>query len=234
MHRTTLAGLAPVAMLMTAVAASASTDLGQATGFKARFTTAQTGAPTGLRLSSTGRAPQAGVTLPPAVQQTVTLPSGTTLRLGQLPQCKASDADIAAQGAEGACPAKSRVGTGGADGLLDGTPTHFDIGIYAVRSHLVFAAERGGQPLKQSFNGVGRSGRLVLTVPTLGGRIAPTGFEARIAAKPGGRTWLLTPKRCPRSGHWTARGRFQGVSSTTGGSPVTPAQGLADRLPCRG
>jgi hypothetical protein len=48
--------------------------------------------------------PPSGVTLPPAVQQTVTLPAGTTLRLGKLPQCTASDAEIAAKGAESACP----------------------------------------------------------------------------------------------------------------------------------
>jgi hypothetical protein len=216
-----------VALVGMCAVASASTGLGKATSFTARFTTAKPATPSGLVLKTTGAVPAAGVTLPAAVQQTVTLPAGTKLRLGKLPQCKASDGDIAAKGAEGACPRSSRVGSGGADGVLDGSATHFDVGIYAVRGHLVFAAEQNGMPLKQSFNGVARRGRLVLTVPTLGGRIAPTEFDAKIASRDG---WLVTPKRC---GHWVSRGRFQGVSGV-GGGPVTPAQTLTDRLTCRG
>jgi hypothetical protein len=215
-----------IALLAMSAVAAASTGLGKATSFTARFTTSKPGASSGLVLKTTGAVPAAGVMLPPAVQQTVTLPAGTKLRLGKLPQCKASDSDIAAKGAEGACPRSSRVGSGGADGVLDGSPTHFDVGIYAVRGHLVFAAEQKGMPLKQSFNGVVRRGRLVLTVPTLGGRIAPTEFDAKIASLGG---WLVTPKRC---GHWISRGRFQGVSGVDG-SPVTPAQTLSDRLTCR-
>jgi hypothetical protein len=185
-------------------------------------------------LRTAGRPPQSGITEAPAVRQTVILPPGTRLRLQALPQCSASDALIAAESAEVACPARSRVGSGGADGALDGAPVHFDIGIYAVRGHLVFAAERGGKPLKQSFVGVARGARLLLTVPTLGGRIAPTGFDARIPARAGGQVWLRTPPQCPRSGYWTAVGRFQGVSSAgTGGHPVTPAQTLLDRTPCK-
>jgi hypothetical protein len=218
---------------ISAAVAQGATGLGQATGFKARFTTADPGVSTGLSLRTTGNPPPAGVTEAPAVQQTVTLPAGTVLRLARLPQCKAGDAEIGAQGAEAVCPRKSRVGTGGADGLLDGKPTHFDIGVYAVRGHLVFAAERNGQPLKQSFNGIASGGKLILTVPTLNGHIAPTEFDAKIAAQRGGRPWLVTPQRCPRSGHWTARGRFQGMSAVSGGTAVTSAQTLIDRLSCR-
>jgi len=217
-----------IAVLAMSAVAVASTGLGKATSFTARFTTSKPGTSAGLVMKTTGASPAPGVTLPPAVQQTVTLPVGTTLRLSKLPQCTATDSDIAAKGAEGACPRPTRVGSGGADGVLDGSPTHFDVGIYAVRGHLVFAAEQNGQPLKQSFNGVVRRGRLVLTVPTLGGRIAPTEFDAKIGARNG---WLVTPKRCPRSGHWTSRGRFQGVSGI-GGSPVTPAQTLTHSQVC--
>jgi hypothetical protein len=216
-------------------AAAASTGLGRVTTFSARFSTQQAGAASGLVLRTTGRPPRAGLTEAPAVRQTVILAPGTQLRLASLPQCHASDALIAADGAEGACPASSRVGSGGADGLLAGMPVHFDIGIYAVRGHLVLAAERAGVPLKQSFDGVAHGTDLLLTVPTLGGKIFPTGFDARIPARPGARAWLRTPARCPRSGEWTAVGHFQGVSSTgAGGRPVTQAQTLVDRVPCRG
>ena len=219
---------------VVAVAAVAATGLGRATKFSARFSTQHTASASGLVLRTAGRPPRGGITEAPAVRQTVILPSGTRLRLQALPQCRASDALIAADGAEAACPPRSRVGSGGADGVLDGAPVHFDIGIYAVRGRLVFAAERGGLPLKQSFLGVARGARLLLTVPTLAGRIAPTGFDARIPARPGVNEWLRTPEQCPRSGHWTTVGHFQGVSSAgPDGRPVTHAQTLVDRIPCR-
>jgi hypothetical protein len=232
----TLVGVVLLALGLVAVAAAAAlaaTGLGRATKLRARFSTAHTNSASGLVLRTRGRPPPAGVTEAPAVRQTVILPRGTRLRLAALPQCLASDALIEAQGAEVACPARSRVGGGGADGVLSGAPVHFDIGIYAVRGHLVFAAERGGLPLKQSFVGIAEGARLVLTVPTLGGTIAPTGFDASIPARPGGKVWLLTPAQCPPSGHWKALGRFQGVSSADPGAPaVTPSQTLVDRMPC--
>ena len=170
----------------------------------------------------------------PAVQQVVILPAGGKLRLAKLPQCTATDAQIASAGAEGACPAASRVGTGGADGLLNGVPVHFDIGIYAVRGHLVLAAEQGGKPLKQSFNGFAKGRRLVLTVPTLGGRIYPTEFDAQIGPKPGGHAWLQTPARCPASGHWVVVGKFRGLTSTTShGHRVGPTQTKTAQDACR-
>jgi hypothetical protein len=226
--------LALVVVAVVAPAALAAVGLGRATTLRARFSTQHVASPSGLFLRTTGLPPDVGTTEAPAVQQTLTLPRGTRLRLENLPQCRASQALIASKGAEGACPVRSRVGSGGADGVLNGAPVHFDIGIYAVRGRLVFAAERGGTPLKQSFDGVARGTRLVLTVPTLGGQIAPTGFDARIPAQPGRAAWLRTPGRCPRSGHWTVVGRFQGVSSVDAGArPVTRAQTLVDRMACR-
>jgi hypothetical protein len=228
-------GLAALAALtVTGLAAAATIGLGQPTSFSATFSTHRAATASGLVLRTTGKPPAAGITVPPAVRQTVVFPAGTRLKLSALPQCHASDAAIAAQGAEGACPAASRVGTGGADGILNGKPTHFDIGIYAVRGQLVFAAEQNGKPLKQSFRGVARGARLELTVPTLNGMIAPTGFTARIPAGHRATPWLRTPPSCPASRHWTITGHFQGFSAAAPPShPVTPAQTLTQKLPCR-
>ena len=221
-------------MALVVAVAQAAIGLGKATVFRARFTTNRVTAASGLVLRTAGQVAPAGVSEPPAVRQTVILPAGTTLRVSRLPQCKASDAQITAEGAEAACPRAARVGSGGADGVLDGSAVHFDLGIYAVRGHLVFAAERAGMPLKQSFTGIAQGPRLILTVPTLDGRIAPTGFQAQIAAHAGGNPWLVTPARCPHSGRWLAQSRFQGVSSIAPGArPVTPAQRIVDSLPCR-
>jgi hypothetical protein len=214
--------------------ANSGVGIGAATGFRARFTTDHTAAPSGLVLNTSGRLPAPGVLEAPAVRQTVILPQGTQLRLGRLPQCHASDAAIAAEGAEGACPRSSRVGSGQADGVLAGSSADFALAIYAVRGHLVFAAEQGHKPLKQSFTGVSKGHTLILTVPTLDGRITPTSFAATIAARPGGRRWLLTPPTCPSSGHWRTAGRFQGASAATPTAAAdTPARTLYERVPCR-
>jgi hypothetical protein len=227
--------LAALAMLTaTGAAVAAVIGLGKPTSFSATFSTHHAGSASGLVLHTTGKPPAAGITVPPAVRQIIVFPAGTHLRLGVLPQCHATDAAIATRGAEGACPATSRVGTGGADGILNGQPTHFDIGIYAVRGTLVFAAERNGKPLRQSFRGVAHGARLVLTVPTLNGMIAPTGFTARIPTGHAATPWLRTPARCPAASHWRITGHFQGFSAAAPPShPVTPAQTLSQKLPCR-
>jgi len=221
-----LAGVA-LALLAATAAGAAGFSIGRTTSLRARFTTTHTARSSGLALKTAGAPPAAGSTEAPAVRQSVNLPVGSVLRLGRLPECHATDAQIRAQAAERACPARTRVGSGGADGLLAGAKVHFDIGIYAVRGHLVFAAERAGQPLGQSFNGFARHRSLILTVPTLGGKIAPTGFNARIGASHG---WLLTPASCPRSGHWTVVGRFEGVGAATTTAPAGDA-GTAPHRP---
>jgi hypothetical protein len=226
--------LALLAVLSASAVAAAATSAGKVTAYKARFSTKQAGSAAGLHLLTKGKPPASGQKLPPAIRQTVVLAAGSRIDLSALPQCDASDDQINAQGAEGACPASSRVGNGSADGLLNGQPVHFEVGIYAVRGKLVFAAERDGMPLKQSFKGFASGKRTVkLTVPTLNGSIAPKRFEANIPAHPGGSTWLVTPAKCPKSGHWTSRGIFQGRTAAEGGKPVGKAQTRTDKQRCQ-
>jgi hypothetical protein len=223
-----------IALLLTlaaGVAAEAATGPGRVTTYRARFSTPQPGATAGLHLLSKGNPPKAGTMEPPAIRQTVVLPPGSRIDLSALPQCNASDDAISRQGAEGACSKRTSVGSGSADGLLNGQPVHFDVAIYSVRGKLVFAAERDGVPLKQSFKGLASGRRtLKLTVPTLNGSIDPTRFEATIPAQA---AWLTTPPRCPRSGHWTSRGIFQGRTAAEGGQPTGPRQVRTDMQRCR-
>jgi len=205
---------------------------GKATSFAATFSAKRPDTATGVLLRTTGEPPAPPVTVPPVVRQTVTFPAGTRLRLGELPQCAATDDVLAAQGAEAVCPAESRVGTGRAEGVLNGTVVRFDLGVYAVRGTLFFAGERDGAPLKQGFSGVATGRRLALTVPTSNGAIAPTLFEARIPAHAAGAAWLRTPKRCPGTRRWIARATFQGLTAV-GGAPVGGAQTLQAESPCR-
>ena len=186
------------------------------------------------RCGTVGRPPEAPTTLAPAIRQTVTLPRGTTLRLGALPQCAADDATLAAQGAQGACPPATRVGSGRADGVLDGAPAGFELAVYAIRGQLFFAGERDGVPLKQGFWGTASGRRLTLVVSTFGGRIAPTHFEARLDRRPGGATWLRTPRTCPAAGRWRFDGRFTGLTAVAGGIPVGGEQRLRATSACRG
>lgn len=224
------AALAVLGLLATASAASAQAGSGSVTSFTATFSTTHRSVSSGLKVRVTGGPPAAGTQLAPAVRQVVTLPLGTRLRLGALPQCTASDADIAARGAEAACPARTRVGTGAADGLLGAMPVHFDIGVYAVRGALVLAAERGGQPLKQSFRGTASGRRLTFVVPTLNGTLAPTLFSFSLPARKG---VLRTPATCPASGSWTTTTAFQGLTAVTGGMPVGAAQAATATTRCR-
>jgi hypothetical protein len=220
-------------VIVVAAVAAAATGAGKVTAYKARFSTKHVASAAGLHLLTKGKPPAAGTKIPPAIRQTTVLAAGTRIDLTALPQCHASDDQIDAQGAEGACPSSSRVGSGSADGRLNGQPVHFDVGIYAVRGHLVFAAERDGMPLKQSFKGFASGKRtLKLTVPTLNGSIAPTRFEANVPAHPGGAAWLMTPSNCPKSGHWTSKGIFQGRTSAEGGKPVGKARVVKDMQRC--
>jgi hypothetical protein len=215
------ATLITAAVLTAAVPAVASADigLGSATSFKAAFTTHHAGRASGLSLRTTGQPPAPPTTEAPAARQTVTLPRGTKLRLRALPQCSASDAQLAAVGAEAACPAKTRVGSGRAEGILNGAPVGFDLSVYAVRGKLFFASG------KQGFWGVGSGRKLALTVPTLNGTIAPTLFRAGID-----RAFLRTPRSC--HGTWKFGAAFQGLTGIDG-SPVGPSQHLAHRQSCR-
>lgn len=227
---------APVVVALAALAvpavAAAEPGIGTADTFTASFSTTRPATATGLKLETTGSPPVAPITLTPMVRQTVILPTGTRLRPTELPQCTATDEQLAADGAEGACPAQSRVGTGRAEGLLDGsTPSGFDLGVYAVRGDLFFAAEIAGQPLKRGFYGVATGRRLALTVPTAGGRLAPTLFRMQVPARPGGAKWLRTPERCPSSGRWTVRTVFQGLDAA--GMPAGASQSLSTTTRCR-
>jgi hypothetical protein len=208
------------AAVLAAVPATASADvgLGPATSFQAAFTTHRAGRASGLTLRTTGKPPAPPTTEAPAARQTVTLPRGTKVRLRALPQCTASDAALAAQGAAAVCPSSTRVGSGRAEGVLGGKPVAFDLSVYAVRGKLLFAAG------KQGFWGVAHGRRLALTVPTLNGMIAPTLFRAKID-----RHFLHTPRTC--RGTWKFGAAFQGLTGVDG-APIGAAQHLSHKERC--
>ena len=221
------------ALAVVPVAAQAAPGAGEATSFSASFTTQRPHAASGLVLRTTGRPPEPPTTLAPVIRQTVTFPKGTRLRPEALPQCAADDAALAAQGAQVACPIASRVGSGRAEGVRDGAPVGFDLGVYAIRGRLFFAAELNGQPLKRGFWATAHGRRLALVMPTFNGQIAPTLFRARIEAGTVGHVWLRTPNRCPRRARWRFIGAFAPLWSAYDTTPLAPVQVLRAGSACR-
>jgi hypothetical protein len=212
---------ATAALAAFPAAAAAAPGAGEVTSFAAAFTTQRPHAASGLVLETTGRPPVPPTTVAPVVRQTVALPRGARMQLDRLPQCGADDAALAAQGAQVACPPATRAGDGRAEGVLDGAPIGFDLGVYAIRGRLFFAAEAGGQPLKRGFWGMAQGRRLILDATTSGGRIAPTLFRARIAARG---AWLRTPVRCPERRSWRFTGTFTPLWSVSDTTPLAPVQ----------
>ena len=182
--------VAPVSLapaMPDAPAASATAQepgAGKVTSFVARFTTKRPGTSTGVLLRTTGAAPEPPATVAPVVRQMVAFPAGTLLRVGALPQCVGDGRGAAAQGAAGGLPG----GVAGRLGPRRGRagrerPVTFDLAVYAVRGPSLLrrrARRRAAQAGLLRRRASGR--RLVLTVPTTNGAIAPTLFEARIAA----------------------------------------------------
>lgn len=230
-----LASLAALSLVLIAAAvAVAATDIGRPTSFQGGFTAARPGASSGFDIVVTGAPPPAGTQEPPAVRQVVLFPRGTRFDTRAAPACRATAAELQAQGAEAVCPAASRIGTGVAEGVLNGQPVHFDLVAFNFPGRIDFAAESNGMPLKQGFFGRILSRRLILDVPTSNGAIAPTRFEAHIGArKRAGRRYVRTPRTCPRGGRWRFVTTFTGLTAPAGGTPTGSTHTLRDTSRCR-
>jgi hypothetical protein len=222
-----------VALMATAVAVAA-TDIGRPSSFQGGFTATRPGASSGFDIVVTGAPPPAGTQEPAAVRQVVLFPRGTRFDTGAVPACHATVADLQAQGAEAVCPASSRIGTGVAEGVLNGQPVHFDLVAFNFPRRIDFAAESNGMPLKQGFFGRISGRRLVLDVPTNNGAIAPTRFEAHISAhQRAGHRYVRTPRTCPRGRRWRFVTTFTGLTPPAGGALIGSTHTLGDTARCR-
>jgi hypothetical protein len=229
--------LAPAAMVLAAAATAAgqsNVGIGPATSFHAAFGPARPHASAGYSVRVTGAPPPPGVTEAPALRQQIVFPAGTRFDTAAIARCHATASQLADQAAESLCSSASRIGTGAAEGLLNGQTVHFDLVVFNRPRGLIFAGERDGKPLKQSFLGAYSGRRLTLEVPTANGAIAPTLFSARIRAHARrGHRYLTTPATCPRSHRWTVLTTFQGIDAIPDGSPVGDAQRRRTTITCR-
>jgi hypothetical protein len=225
----------PMALvLVPATAAAAGVSIGRLRHVTVHFGATKPDTATPLRIDVRGKVPPAGSMLPPAIRQTLTLPLGTRLDVSAAKAlCKASAAQLKAEGAEGACPAGSRIGSGLARGMLQGAKVHFNLAVYAFPGKLDFAAELMGKPLKAGFFGVISGRRITFDVSTAGGTIAPTEFLAVLPqVSHHGRTLVRTPSLCPQGGKWTSLVKVQALTAVTGGQPTGPAQMVKAATPC--
>jgi hypothetical protein len=153
----------------------------------------------------------------PVRREEFTLPAGTTYDQTVVPDCTASDLEIMLS-LGSACPAASHIG--GSDG--DTSMAGFGPGEDPID---VDVWDNGGEPVlwgrSHDFPVIGAVTRLhqkgqtvTVDIPRSPGG-PPDGesavrrihhiFPARSAGK---RAWMRTPRKCPKSRHWTFRARF--------------------------
>lgn len=234
-HRRFIRWVLPTALVLApAAVAAAAVSIGRLHHVTVHLSATKPNASTALRIDVRGMVPPVGTMLPPAIRQTLTLPLGTRLDVRAAKSvCKASVAELQAKGAEGACPAGSRIGSGLARGIVHGARVHYDLAIYAFPGKLDFAAELMGKPLKVGFFGVISGRRITFDVTTAGGTIAPIEFLAVLPqTSHHGRVLVRTPSSCPQGGKWTSRVKVQALTAVTGGQPTGPAQTVKAATPC--
>jgi hypothetical protein len=234
-----------IATLALAAPSAALADASRQTA-TLRFSTATPGAPAGISFAADFHDPADPNAKPHALTAfDITLPAGTVIDFGAIPQCTASDAELQLEGTA-ACPAASRLATGT---LITDTGSPAGFPRYATNqlnqfngNHELITISDSVDP--QGFRTVGRSpvaGTTIHnTIPPFPGAPPPEPLLAfrkmTLAGAPGGdtkRPWLRTPPTCPRARAWTTRMTFtyvDGVTQATSAtSPCDPRQRPARR-----
>jgi hypothetical protein len=205
------------------------------------FTATQPGVPTGSSFSVDWQDPANPGGKPYAVMRTVvTLPPGAVTDTSVLEQCKATNAELEAQGAA-ACPPSTRVGGGeivsdtGSTGAFPPRFVHTKADLFNNANELIGVADATDSPVVPGVTRtVNRSPIQGTTTtadyPAFPGSPPPDNYSAiktlRLSGPPivhNGRPYLRTPPTCPSAGQWTTTITFiyfDGVSQTvTANSP---------------
>jgi hypothetical protein len=206
--------------VVAAVAAGTapSAQAGARADYKQMFTTSVPGASTGTDTQILYENPADPNAKPiPVRREVFTFPAGTTYDESVVPDCTASDAELMLFG-RSACPADSWMGGGQGDTSMTGFPgvgeTALDVDGWDDAGVMVLLG--GSHDLGIRFVTRARRVGQVVTVDvprTPGG--PPDGESAlrRVhnvfaARSLGGRAYIRTPRKCPRSGAWTFRAQF--------------------------
>jgi hypothetical protein len=212
------AGKATLAVTAAAAAIACQSAAAEPTAsvdYRYAFTTKKPGAPSGRIFHDEFFNASDRSAKPPAVQHVhIQLPRGARFNWRAVPLCTASDAELMAQG-ESVCPAGSRVG---------GEVYTFDTGVPGpnrlVTSDITFLNNKNELIIltreRQSGTRVATRGKLGpetfdFDLPPLPGTPPEGGADKLEDAKypvsigPTGKSWLTTPRTCPRSRKWTFR-----------------------------
>jgi hypothetical protein len=199
------------------------------------FTATQPGVPTGSNFSVDWQDPANPSGKPYAVMRTVvTLPPGAVTDTSAPEECKATNAELEAQGAA-ACPPSTRVGGGdvvsdtGSTGAFPPRFVHNKVDLFNNTDELIGVADATDSPvvpgITRTVNRSPIQGRTTTSdYPAFPGNPPPDNFSAiktlHLSGAPlvhNGRAYLRTPPVCPSSGHWTTSitfTYFDGVSQT--------------------
>jgi len=220
-----VAVLAVPATLVAAGAALAGADSESRQSARTTFTDERPDESTGLRLKIDYVNPDDPDGKPPAVRRVVTtLRHGTRIDTSVPKRCKASDAELMADG-PGACPKSSRVGDGEID-LDTGTPgpnrfVENDLTLINNKDELIFLTESTNTPttIRAVARAIVEGRKTISEVPPIPGTPPPDPFTAldRVRAKIDAdserengerKNYITTPDDCPRDGDWMNRARF--------------------------
>src|SRR3954453_18718804 len=206
------------AIIATGAVAAPCADAGVRADYKQMFTTQVPGKSTGTDVHLLYKNPNDPKGKPIRVRrEEFTFPAGTTYDETVVPDCTASDAEILLFGIS-ACPAASHIGQS------EGATSMSGFGAGEDPIDLDFWDDAGAPVLggrSHQFPAIGavslghqKGQTMTVDVPSSPGgppdgesavRRVHNVFPARSA---GGRAFVRTPRECPKSGHWTFRGRF--------------------------
>ena len=188
-----------------------------------RLTTGQPNAPSGFRYDASYHAARKPNAYPPYMRKMVSYsPPGLRYDTSVPKRCSASDLRLAIAGPS-ACPKGSRLGGGTSETAFAGRfPSTTKLDMFNNRNEQIILARSPG--LTTVARGrIHRDGRVEFASPTCFPSVHPVGcpvdnvlqLKASIRVAPYTRrskgvtrSWLRTPRTCPRSGHWTTPIRF--------------------------
>jgi hypothetical protein len=186
---------------LLAVAAPAQTDAPDQLSFA--FTTAKAKAPAGYSV-------EAEFARRRIIDQiAISFPAGTRIDTGAVTRCTASEEEVSnnPDGVAGACPAKSKIGTGKGTAYLGDNPDPivFDLGLYNRKGGAIVDIMLNGKTAFTSPATIqGRKMTISLSLtPSLNARI--TGFELSVPkAGTKRKPYVRTPGTCPSKRKLTA------------------------------
>jgi len=191
------------------------------------FSSATPGSPSGLDVTATWTDPGGANGVPKAVtkMEFVGHP-GTKFDTSALPQCRASDEDIANLSVR-ACPRSSKIGTVKGQGLIvTGNPFNTIATLFNARRKIIVIVRLvDDRRLITYFRDDVKGGSVAVNLKIPGG-VALTKFEAHVPRhfrryKGKRRAYLRTPATCPPSGVWTTKTIFTYRDGSTQQSAVT-------------